>query len=234
MKEFKIEYVDPKSLVPYEANAKIHNKKQIEALAAAIKSRGFDQPITTDAEMVIITGHGRAEAAIYAGLALVPVIVRDDLSDAEVKAKRLEDNRLSSTDYDTELLQEELSSLSSVGFDEIFGFDDRELEMLLSDPLAMTDDDDFIDDIGGEVERQEIESDRIRAEVEESTVGIATLIGFKDVPVAHGRIIANWFAKLEEKHGCSGVNALIAEIASGDEQASPEDDLDALFADFEG
>jgi ParB-like chromosome segregation protein Spo0J len=71
---FEIVYLDPKTLVPYEANAKKHDETQIRDLAAAISKRGFDQPITVDKEMVIITGHGRREA-IYAGLDLVPVII---------------------------------------------------------------------------------------------------------------------------------------------------------------
>ena len=212
MHAFKIEYLDPHSLVPYQANAKLHSKKQVEALAAAIKKRGFDQPITVDNEMVIITGHGRCEAAILAGLPTVPVIVRDDLSVEEVKAKRLEDNRLSSTDYDTEAMQEEIEALSNIGFDEIFGFDQREMEMFLSDPLMMTDDDDFIADLEDEAERQEKEQLRISAEVSESTVSIQTVIGFKDIPVSCSRTVANWFGRIEEQHGCTGVAALMAHI----------------------
>ncbi|EFO4448527.1 phage minor tail protein L [Escherichia coli] len=99
-KKFEIVYRDPADLIPYEMNAKKHDEQQIRDLAAAIKKRGFDQPITVDKNDVIITGHGRREAAIFAGLERVPVIVRDDLSDDEVRAKRLEDNRLASIDYD--------------------------------------------------------------------------------------------------------------------------------------
>ncbi len=213
--EFKIEYLDPKALVPYDANAKIHSQRQIEALAKAISKRGFDQPITVDDEGVIITGHGRTLAAIHAGLPKVPVIVRDDLSPEEVKAKRLEDNRLSSTDYDTEALQQEIEALSSVGFDEIFGFDAREMEMFLSDPMEMAADDDFIDDLGSEADRQEKEQARIAAEVGESTVAIQTVIGFNTIPVSSSRDVANWFGRIEEKHGCTGISALLAHI--GDE-----------------
>ncbi|MDA5369599.1 ParB/Srx family N-terminal domain-containing protein, partial [Escherichia coli] len=110
-KKFEIVYRDPADLIPYEMNAKKHDEQQIRDLAAAIKKRGFDQPITVDKNDVIITGHGRREAAIFAGLERVPVIVRDDLSDDEVRAKRLEDNRLASIDYDAIKLQKELESL---------------------------------------------------------------------------------------------------------------------------
>lgn len=217
MAKFRIEYIDPRSLVPYEANAKLHSKKQIEALAAAIRKRGFDQPITVDSEMVIITGHGRCEAAILAEMTAVPVIVRDDLSEKEVRAKRLEDNRLASTDYDTEALQEEIEALSSIGFDELFGFDEREIEMFLSDPLAMSDGDDFISDLEEEAERQEHEQKRIQAEVAESSVPIQTIIGFKDIPVSCSRTVANWFGSIEEKHKCTGIAALMAHIEDIDD-----------------
>ena len=110
-KNFEIVYRNPAELIPYEMNAKKHDEQQIRDLAAAIKKRGFDQPITVDKHDVIITGHGRREAALLAGLERVPVIVRDDLSEEEVKAKRLEDNRLASIDYDAIKLQQELESL---------------------------------------------------------------------------------------------------------------------------
>lgn len=125
-KNFEIVYRNPAELIPYEMNAKKHDEQQIRDLAAAIKKRGFDQPITVDKHDVIITGHGRREAALLAGLERVPVIVRDDLSEEEVKAKRLEDNRLASIDYDAIKLQQELESLV-LGEVEVFGFEEREL-----------------------------------------------------------------------------------------------------------
>ena len=67
-KNFEIVYRNPAELIPYEMNAKKHDEQQIRDLAAAIKKRGFDQPITVDKHDVIITGHGRREAALLAGL----------------------------------------------------------------------------------------------------------------------------------------------------------------------
>lgn len=67
-KKFEIVYRDPADLIPYEMNAKKHDEQQIRDLAAAIKKRGFDQPITVDKNDVIITGHGRREAAILLDL----------------------------------------------------------------------------------------------------------------------------------------------------------------------
>ncbi len=129
-KKFEIVYRNPAELIPYEMNAKKHDEQQIRDLAAAIRKRGFDQPITVDKHDVIITGHGRREAALLAGLDRVPVIIRDDLSEEEVKAKRLEDNRLASIDYDAIKLQQELESLV-LGDVEVFGFEERELNVLV-------------------------------------------------------------------------------------------------------
>lgn len=56
-KNFEIVYRNPAELIPYEMNAKKHDEQQIRDLAAAIKKRGFDQPITVDKHDVIITGH---------------------------------------------------------------------------------------------------------------------------------------------------------------------------------
>lgn len=134
-KNFEIVYRNPAELIPYEMNAKKHDEQQIRDLAAAIKKRGFDQPITVDKHDVIITGHGRREAALLAGLERVPVIVRDDLSEEEVKAKRLEDNRLASIDYDAIKLQQELESLV-LGEVEVFGFEERELNVLVGSMSA--------------------------------------------------------------------------------------------------
>lgn len=209
--KFQIQYIDPRSLIPYESNAKIHSDKQIKALASAIVKRGFDQPVTVDDELVIITGHGRTQAAIVAGLDKIPVIVRDDLTPSQVQAKRLEDNRLSSTDYDTGLMQDEIAALLGEGED-LFGFDARELEMFSVDPLEMAESDAFIADLTEEVRREEDETARISAEVSESRVSLATVFGFKDIPVTKSRMVSNWFAEIESMTGEIGANALVAFI----------------------
>ncbi|HEL3953830.1 ParB/Srx family N-terminal domain-containing protein, partial [Escherichia coli] len=152
-KKFEIVYRDPADLIPYEMNAKKHDEQQIRDLAAAIKKRGFDQPITVDKNDVIITGHGRREAAIFAGLERVPVIVRDDLSDDEVRAKRLEDNRLASIDYDAIKLQKELESLVLDDI-EVFGFEERELNVLVGSMTEEMDTDSLVIDLGEETKRQ--------------------------------------------------------------------------------
>ena len=79
-----IEWRHPDGLTSYARNPKTHPDDQIAKIAASIASFGFDQPIVVDAEGVIIKGHGRREASLLLGLTRVPVVVRNDLSVAQI------------------------------------------------------------------------------------------------------------------------------------------------------
>jgi site-specific DNA-methyltransferase (adenine-specific) len=84
-----------------------------------------------DKDYVIIKGHGRRMAALQMGLQTVPVIVRDDLTPQQVKAARIADNKLAETDWDMELLSQELEALNADGIDlGDIGFDQSELEVI--------------------------------------------------------------------------------------------------------
>ncbi|HHT4259140.1 TPA: ParB/Srx family N-terminal domain-containing protein [Klebsiella variicola] len=208
-KSFKIEYLDPRTLIPYEKNAKKHDEKQISDLAIAIKKRGFDQPITVDKDRVIITGHGRREAALVAGLALVPVIIRGDLTESEVRAKRLEDNRLASIDYDAIKLQEELVALVDTDV-EIFGFDERELKVFVEDLTADMASDSLISDLSSETERQKEEHLAISEEVAGGRTRIIDILGFKEVPTGSAIAVGDLLAHMEQKTGLLGEAAFVA------------------------
>jgi len=218
LKDIKIQYLDPRTLVPYEENAKKHDEDQIRDLAEAITKRGFDQPITVDAKMVIITGHGRREAAIFAGLAQVPVIVRADLTPNEVRAKRLEDNRLASTDYDAMKLQKELSKLIESDM-AVIGFTDRELSVLARDMTADMNVDGLIADLHAETERQQDEHDAISATVAGGTARITDVLGFREIPMADAIDVGDMLAHMEDVTGLAGVQAFLAyakKIARGE------------------
>lgn len=206
---FEIVYLDPKTLIPYERNAKKHDAQQIKDLAAAIRKRGFDQPITVDADLVIITGHGRREAAILAGLAVVPVIVRADLNEEEVKAKRLEDNRLASTDYDAMLLQNELDTLLKGGED-VFGFTERELSVLATDMTEYMATSDLVDDLGIETERARAEHDSVTESVAGEEIRLTDAFGFKALPAGSAILIGDFMALIEGTTGERGAAALVA------------------------
>ncbi|EPJ5862855.1 ParB/Srx family N-terminal domain-containing protein [Raoultella ornithinolytica] len=212
-KSFKIQYFDPRTLIPYEKNAKKHDERQIKDLAAAIKSRGFDQPITVDKHRVIITGHGRREAALLAGLATVPVIVRDDLSESAVRAKRLEDNRLASIDYDAVRMQEELTELLQDDGIDIYGFEDRELKVFIEDLTEKMADDTLIDDLNEEAERQREEHKSITEEVAGGRTRIVDILGFKDVPTSDAIVVGDLLAWMEDETGLMGEAAFLAYAA---------------------
>lgn len=106
---------------PYNKNAKKHPKKQVEQIAASIKEFGFNQPIVVDKNGVVIVGHGRLEAAKLLGLKEVPVITVD-LTEEQAKSYRLADNKLNESDWDMDLVIEELKGLTEP-YLELTGFD---------------------------------------------------------------------------------------------------------------
>ena len=114
---------DIERVKPYPKNAKKHPDVQIRALARQIKEHGWDQAIVVDAEGVVCKGHGRLLAAQHLGLKTVPVIVRTDLSPAQVRLARIADNKLAETDWDMEALKEELAELKDLDVDiDLSGF----------------------------------------------------------------------------------------------------------------
>ena len=119
----RVERVSRDELIPYSNNPKEHPEEQVNKIASSIKNYGWDQPIVVDGDGEIIKGHGRLQAAETLGLDEVPVIWRDDLTDAEAKAARIADNKTAETPWDDDLLATELEVLD--GFDDVeLGFDD--------------------------------------------------------------------------------------------------------------
>lgn len=133
MKNNKPEIVMKKieDIIPYEKNPRI-NDKAVKYVANSIKQFGFKTPIVIDKNNVIINGHTRLKASKQLGLKEVPCIVADDLTDKQVKALRIADNKTAElADWDMDLLGDELKSLD-FNFED-FGFDDIELMMLTED-----------------------------------------------------------------------------------------------------
>ena len=127
----RIERLSPDAVIPYANNAKEHPDEQVKKIASSIKNYGWDQPIVVDADNEIIKGHGRLQAAELLGLDEVPVIRREDLTDAEAKAARIADNKTAESDWIDDLLASELELLDD--FDAIeLGFDDGEIDDVLA------------------------------------------------------------------------------------------------------
>lgn len=113
-------------LRPYENNPRF-NDDAVEYVANSIKEFGFKVPIVIDKNGVIVAGHTRYKASIELGLDEVPCIVADDLTDEQVKAFRLADNKVGEqATWDFELLDEEIDGLE---FDmKEFGFEDIDID----------------------------------------------------------------------------------------------------------
>ena len=124
-------------LTPYDRNARTHPDSQIKQIVASMNEFGFVNPILVDSAAGIIAGHGRYVAARKIGLATVPVIVLDHLTEEQKRAYIIADNKIAlNSGWDDELLEAELRDLG-VTFDlELTVFDSRELERMLG-----TDDD---------------------------------------------------------------------------------------------
>ncbi|CCG43272.1 ParB/Srx family N-terminal domain-containing protein [Magnetospirillum molischianum] len=196
-------------LTPYERNAKKHSDEQVETLAKAIQSLGWTAPIVVDKNGVIIAGHGRRLAALKLGLKKVPVLVRDDLTDDQVIALRLADNKVSSTDYDTNLLQLDLSDLHLADFDlSAIGFNEKELSFLIED-LAEMNGEALVEDITEAIETQKAEHEKAFKATDERPIPLAQAFGFKHVPGAKESVIARFMAQLEAETGLKGADALL-------------------------
>lgn len=128
MSKLKIEYIDTEKLIPYINNPRI-NDKAVDVVAASIKEFGFKNPILIDKENVVIAGHTRLKAAKKLGLKEVPVIRVEDLTENQIKAFRIADNRTAEfADWDIELLNIELENIGEM----FTGFDEVEKEMFKS------------------------------------------------------------------------------------------------------
>ena len=106
---------------PYEKNPR-NNDNAVDAVAASIREFGFKVPIIIDKDNIIVAGHTRYKAAKKLGLKTVPCIKADDLTDEQVKAFRLADNKVAEqAEWDFELLNEELETIT-IDMEQ-FGFD---------------------------------------------------------------------------------------------------------------
>lgn len=137
--------VDINDLIPYARNPRINNQA-VDKVAASIQEFGFRQPIVVDELNVIIAGHTRLLAAQKLNLDKVPVHVAENLTDAQIRAYRIADNRVSEdSQWDIDLLKIELSDLPDFDLD-ILGFDDTELKDLLAETTEGLVDEDQVPD----------------------------------------------------------------------------------------
>lgn len=141
MKEIKINWVDIKTIKPYDKNPR-KNNEAVAATANSIKEFGWQQPIVVDKDGVIIAGHTRLKAAKKLGLKTVPVKVAEDLTDEQARAYRLADNKTGElAEWDSELLSLELDGITDIDMSE-FGFnlaDEKEPNEVVEDEAPEVD-----------------------------------------------------------------------------------------------
>ena len=125
----KTQLLDINTITPYARNPR-NNSMAIDSVAASIKEFGFQQPIVVDKDKVIIVGHTRHLAARQLDIKTVPVVIADKLTDAQIKAYRIADNRVNqNATWDYELLKIEFEEIP----DELLfatGFDEGELKYI--------------------------------------------------------------------------------------------------------
>ena len=98
-------------LIPYEFNNKMHDETQINRIANSIKEFWFLQPVVIDKDNIIIIWHWRVEWAKKLWLKKVPCLVKEELTDTQIKKLRILDNRLNESEWDLENLKAELNIL---------------------------------------------------------------------------------------------------------------------------
>jgi site-specific DNA-methyltransferase (adenine-specific) len=143
---------------PYEKNPR-KNAEAVKYVKASIEKFGFKQPIIVDSNRVIIAGHTRLEAAKSLGMAEVPCIVADDLTDAQVKALRLADNKVAEfSEWEMNLLGEELGELAEISDIDMgdFGFDLSEFDNIGMDEKTEVEEDEVPEEVEPVCQRGEI------------------------------------------------------------------------------
>lgn len=136
----KIQMVRLEDLHPYEKNPR-KNDEAVKYVEESIKQFGFKVPVVVDRDFVIVAGHTRYKAAKKLGMEEVPCVVADDLTEEQVKAFRLADNKTGEmAAWDFGMLNEELDELLDMDFEmSDFGF-------LMEGMSLGVDDSDFISD----------------------------------------------------------------------------------------
>lgn len=110
-------------LKPYQKNTKKHDETQIANVAESIKQYGFVQPVVIDKNNVVVIGHCRLLAAKQLRMETVPCVSVDDLTEEQVKALRIVDNKTNESPWELDFLADELAEIDLGEFDFDFGVD---------------------------------------------------------------------------------------------------------------
>jgi DNA modification methylase len=143
--QLKVTYVPLGTLLSNRHNARTHSPHQVRQVAASIKSYGFNSPILIDRHDTIVAGHCRVAAAQLLGMAEVPTIRIENLTDEQIRAYSIADNKLAeNAGWDTTILASEfqylLSSETNIDLTDT-GFEVSEIDLVLEEANSKPDDD---------------------------------------------------------------------------------------------
>lgn len=181
MGKLKVVYKKLDEITPYEKNPR-KNDEAVQYVKNSIEKFGFKNPIIVDGAGVIVAGHTRYKAAQELGMKEVPTISADDLTEEQIKAFRIADNKTAErAAWDNELLKEELTGL----FDEFdmtdFGFGEFELSILTEDFDPEPYDDDLMEQYAEHGEEFLAKKRVIITYTEETSAKMAEILGLDEV-----------------------------------------------------
>ena len=137
LRDLEVRWEPVAALRPRDRNPRTHGRRQIRQIAQSIQAFGFTNPVLVDERGGIIAGHGRAEAARLLGMETVPVIRLGGLTETQIRALVIVDNKLAeNAAWDRELLALELQDLQGleVDFDlTLTGFEAAEIDLLIEE-----------------------------------------------------------------------------------------------------
>lgn len=149
LSELVIVYQPVDGLAAYPNNARTHSKRQIRQIATSIKEFGFTNPVLIDHRNTIIAGHGRVEAAKLLGIAQIPTIRLASLSEDQIRAYVIADNRLAEkAGWEKSILAIELQHLIAVENTldvTVTGFEIPEIDLILTETAVEPDRDDVFE-----------------------------------------------------------------------------------------
>ena len=153
MSNRKIEIIPIRKLSLRSKNPRTHSKKQIQQIADSIKQFGFTNPVLIDKHKKIVAGHGRVQAAKLLGIDRVETICLEYLTENEIRAYIIADNRLAeNAGWDRGLLALELQGLTEIDLDfevTITGFEMGDIDVLIGEIDADADECDPADEVFG-------------------------------------------------------------------------------------
>ena len=137
-RDLRVEHRPIATLALRRGNPRTHSPKQVRQIADSIETFGFTNPVLIDSKGTVIAGHGRVRAAGLLGMESVPTIRLEHLSEEQIRAYVIADNRLAeNAGWDRELLALELQGLAELEIDfdlTVTGFETAEIDLLIGDP----------------------------------------------------------------------------------------------------